>query len=164
MGSVRHFNAFAARDGIGRAWHTALGCTAPQETTRFRVRLPGTAGAIGSDKALVAVAIGSSSTNGVGASDSAHTYPAVLYDELRRRWPQLAVTVINKGEGSQRGDRLPDADALRARRAAFRPPARHLADRQQPCSHVLRSGEIQGYIETIREGSAASRRRGPASC
>src|SRR5207247_10395506 len=77
--------------------HTALGCTAPQEITRFRVRLPNTASAIRSGKGLVILAIGSSSTEGVGASDAAHAYPALLAEELRRRWPQLSVTVTKKG-------------------------------------------------------------------
>ena len=67
------------------ASHTARGCTAPQEMTRFGVRLANTARAIRSGKALVILAIGSSSTQGVGASDPAHTYPALLAKELRRR-------------------------------------------------------------------------------
>lgn len=47
------------------------------------------AAAIRRGKALVIVAIGSSSTEGVGASDTAHTYPALLGEELRRRLPPL---------------------------------------------------------------------------
>ena len=58
------------------AAHRALGCSAPQEMTRFKVKLPNTARAVRSRKPLVIVAIGSSSTAGVGASDPAHTYPA----------------------------------------------------------------------------------------
>jgi len=49
-----------------------------------------TARAIRRGKAPVIVAIGSSSTQGDGASDQAHTYPALLAEELRRR-PHLAV-------------------------------------------------------------------------
>jgi acyl-CoA thioesterase-1 len=67
--------------------------------THFKVSLPNTARAIRRGEALVIVAIGSSSTQGVGASDQAHTYPALLAEELRRRWPRLAVTVVNKGGG-----------------------------------------------------------------
>jgi acyl-CoA thioesterase-1 len=68
------------------------------------VRLPNTARAIRRGEALVIVAIGSSSTQGVGASDQAHTYPALLAEELQRRWPRLAVTVVNKGVGGERAD------------------------------------------------------------
>jgi acyl-CoA thioesterase I len=82
----------------------ALRCTAPDGVTRFKVRLPNTARAIRRGEALVIVAIGSSSTQGVGASDQAHTYPALLAEELQRRWPRLAVTVVNKGVGGERAD------------------------------------------------------------
>ncbi len=84
-----------------RATHEALRCSAPEELTRLRVTLPNTARAIRRGQELVIVAIGSSSTEGVGASDPAHAYPAVLADELRRRWPRLSVTVINKGIGGE---------------------------------------------------------------
>ena len=105
-------------------------CAAPQEITRFAVRLPNTARAIRSGQALVIVAIGSSSTRGMGASDPAHTYPAQLAEELRARWPQRAVTVINNGVNGEM------APQMRARFesdvAALPPAASHLADRQQP--------------------------------
>jgi acyl-CoA thioesterase I len=129
------------------AWHTALGCTAPQEMTHFRVRLPNTARAIRSGKALVIVAIGSSSTNGVGASDPAHTYPAVLTEELRRRWPQLAVTVINKGVSGEMASQMLarfERDVL-----PYRP---QLVIWQTGSNQALRSGDIEGYADTIREG------------
>jgi acyl-CoA thioesterase I len=43
------------------------------------------------------VAIGSSSTVGVGASDAAHTYPSQLAAALAHRFPAAAVSVVNKG-------------------------------------------------------------------
>src|ERR1044071_6159396 len=76
-------------------------CSAPQEITRFMVELPNTARAIQMHEPLVIVAIGSSSTEGVGASDSAHTYPAVLGKELEQRWPEVMLRVINKGVGGE---------------------------------------------------------------
>ena len=84
----------------------ALRCTAPDEVTRFKVALPHTACAIRRGTALVIVAIGSSSTQGVGASDQAHTYPTLLAEALRHRWPQLAVTVVNKGVGGDRAKQM----------------------------------------------------------
>src|SRR5688572_28420246 len=83
------------------AAHRGLGCSVPQELKRFNVKLPNIARALRSRKSLVIVAIGSSSTAGVGASDPAHTYPALLAQDLQRRWPQLAITVINKGVGGE---------------------------------------------------------------
>jgi len=83
--------------GHSRASTETGRCSAPEELTRFRVPLPNTARAIRHGPELVIVAIGSSSTEGVGASNPAHAYPAVLAEELRRRWPHRTVTVINKG-------------------------------------------------------------------
>src|SRR5215470_20343882 len=79
------------------AVYPAQRCTAPDEVTRFRVTLPYTARAMRRGEALVIVAIGSSSTKGVGASDQALAYPPLLAEELRHRWPRLIVTVVNKG-------------------------------------------------------------------
>jgi acyl-CoA thioesterase I len=129
------------------ASHPALGCTAPREITRFTVRLPNTARAIRSGKALVIVAIGSSSTRGVGASDPAHTYPALLDEELRRRWPQLEVTVINKGVSGEIASQMLarfERDVL-----PYRP---QLVIWQTGSNQALRSGDIEGYADTIREG------------
>jgi lysophospholipase L1-like esterase len=50
---------------------------------------------------LTIVALGSSSTEGVGASDPEHSYPALLRAELAERLPNIAVTVINAGIGGQ---------------------------------------------------------------
>lgn len=47
------------------------------------------------------VAIGSSSTAGIGASDAAHAYPQQLAAELAGRFPASAVTVLNKGIGGE---------------------------------------------------------------
>ncbi len=47
------------------------------------------------------VAIGSSSTQGVMASDSAHTYPAVLQAALNKALPAAHFAVINRGIGGQ---------------------------------------------------------------
>jgi acyl-CoA thioesterase-1 len=129
--------------------HTALRCTAPQELTRFRVRLPNTARAIHSGKGLVILAIGSSSTEGVGASDGAHTYPALLAEELRRRWPQVSVTVVNKGVGGELAAQMLarfERDVL-----PYRP---QLVIWQTGSNHALTFGDIKGYADTIRDGIA----------
>jgi lysophospholipase L1-like esterase len=129
------------------ASHTALGCTAPQEMTRFAVRLPNTARAIRAGKALVIVAIGSSSTAGVGASNPTHTYPALLAEELHRRWPTLAVTVINKGVGGQMAFQMLarfGRDVL-----PYRP---QLVIWQTGSNQALKSEDIDGYAGTVREG------------
>jgi acyl-CoA thioesterase-1 len=131
------------------ATHPALRCTAPDAVTHFKVSLPNTARAIRRGEALVIVAIGSSSTQGVGASDQAHAYPALLAEELQRRWPRLAVTVVNKGVGGE------TADQMLARFARDVLPYRpQLVIWQTGSNSALQSGDVQGYEHTIREGIA----------
>jgi acyl-CoA thioesterase I len=130
-----------------RAAHEVPRCSAPEALTRFRVALPNTARAVRQGQALVIVAIGSSSTEGIGASDSTHAYPAVLADELRQRWPGLSVTVINRGIS---GERVTGALGRFERDV--------LADRPQLVvwqtgSHAaLGTGDVESYAEAIRQG------------
>jgi len=127
----------------------ALRCTAPEAVTRFKVSLPNTARAIRRGEALVIVAIGSSSTQGVGASDQAHTYPALLAEELQRRWPRLAVTVVNKGVGGE------DAEQMLARFPRdVLPYHPQLVIWQTGSNSALQSRDVQSYEHTIREGIA----------
>ena len=76
-----------------------------------RVFLPRVAAAIVKGK-LTIVAFGSSTTEGVGASSPANTYPARLEVELRAALRGAAVTVINRGQGGEEAEdfdrRLPD--------------------------------------------------------
>ena len=133
--------------------HTAPSCTVPQEMTHFTVGLPNTAAAIRSGKALVIVAIGSSSTRGVGASNVTHTYPALLTEDLRRRWPQLAVTVINKGVSGEIASQMLarfEGDVL--------PYHPQLIIWQTGTNQALRTGDIGGYVDTIREGISRDRK------
>lgn len=123
------------------------GCSAPQELTRFKVKLPNTARAVRSRSPLVIVAIGSSSTAGVGASDPAHTYPAVLAEELHHRWPQIAVNVINKGIGGERSSQMLarfERDVL-----SYHP---QLVIWQTGSNQLLKSENVEGYAETLRDG------------
>ena len=98
-------------------------------------------------KGLVILAIGSSSTLGIGASDGAHTYPALLAEELRRRWPQLSLSVINKGVGGEIASQMLarfERDVL-----SYSP---QLVIWQIGSNQALRSEDINGYADTIREG------------
>ena len=129
------------------AAHPALRCTVPAGLTRFKVALPHTARAIRRGEALVIVAIGSSSTEGVGASDQAYTYPALLAKELRRRWPRLAVTVVNKGVSGETAEQMLarfTRDVL-----PYRP---QLVIWQTGSNQALVSQDVQGYEKTVREG------------
>jgi acyl-CoA thioesterase-1 len=75
-------------------------CRAPKEFTDLGAQLPHLAAAFASGKEPVVVAFGSSSTEGVGASDPARAYPARLAAEMQARHG-LAMTVLNKGVGGE---------------------------------------------------------------
>src|SRR5262245_35697107 len=126
-----------------------LRCTAPAEVARFKVTLPNTARAIRHGDALVIVAIGSSSTQGVGASDPAHTYPALLAEELQHRWPRLAVTVVNKGVGGEMAEQM----LARFTRDVL-PYHPQLVIWQTGSNHALERDDVQSYEKTIRQGIA----------
>ena len=133
----------------GGAGHLAAPCTAPPATVQLGVALPNTARAIRRGGEVVIVAIGSSSTQGVGASDRDHTYPAVLAAELRRRWPRVNVRVINKGVGGETADQMLarfERDVL-----PYRP---QLVIWQMGSNRLLRGGTGAALAETVRTGVA----------
>ena len=77
-----------------------LGAPLPHTMARLRNGLP-----------VKIVALGSSSTAGAGASDSAHNYPNQLAGELQRRFPKSRVSVLNKGvNGEKTADMLARLD------------------------------------------------------
>jgi acyl-CoA thioesterase I len=130
-----------------RASDEARRCSAPEELTRFRVPLPNTTRAIRQGRELVIVAIGSSSTEGVGASVPAHAYPAVLADELRRRWPRLSVAVINKGIS---GEMISAALGRFERDVLSHRP--QLVVWQTGSHAALGAGDVEGYATAILDG------------
>jgi lysophospholipase L1-like esterase len=71
--------------------HTRLGYTLPRLARKLDAGLP-----------VVIVAVGSSSTEGVGASSVFSSYPARLQGELRRMFQSDAITVINHGVGGEK--------------------------------------------------------------
>ena len=72
-------------------------CRCPAELVALGGALPHSAAALRQRQALTIVALGSSSTYGTGASGEAATYPRRLEVELGRRFPGVALHVINKG-------------------------------------------------------------------
>ncbi len=63
--------------------------------------LPNTLAALATNQPVLVVAFGSSSTQGWMATDVAHSYPAVLQDELNAALPKSDFSVINRGIGGQ---------------------------------------------------------------
>lgn len=83
-------------------WSDQGRCNVPESFIAQHVPLSRTALKLNAGLPIKIVAIGSSSTAGVGASDPDNAYPARLEEELQRRWPTADITVINRGIGGER--------------------------------------------------------------
>lgn len=79
----------------------APSCDAPAEFVRLPQPLLRTALALASGEPVLIVALGSSSTEGAGASSPANSYPARLEAELNARFPGNQITVLNRGIGGE---------------------------------------------------------------
>ena len=73
----------------------------PSDPVMDPLHLPHLRAAIAAKTEGLIIAFGSSSTAGVMASDSAHSYPAVLQTELNKALPAAHFAVINRGIGGQ---------------------------------------------------------------
>jgi lysophospholipase L1-like esterase len=89
------------------AGQTSPRCNAPLDLIRLANPLPHFAYKLAAGQAITIVAIGSSSTAGAGASSPSATYPSRLAAELKQRFPDHPITVINRGVGGEEiGDML----------------------------------------------------------
>ncbi len=76
-------------------------CLAPSALTVIDGALHRTAARIAEGKSLTILAMGSSSTLGVGASSLAMSYPSRLERALKDAFPTVAIRVVNHGRGGQ---------------------------------------------------------------
>ena len=76
-------------------------CATPPALSAIKPALERTASRIEAGKPLTIVAMGSSSTQGVGASAPTMSYPTRLEQELKDRFPDIEIKVINHGVGGQ---------------------------------------------------------------
>ena len=81
-------------------------CAAPPALTRIEPALARAAARIEHAKSLTVVAVGSSSTQGVGATDPTLNYPSRLEAALRQRLPGIAIRVINRGKGGEEAPQM----------------------------------------------------------
>jgi lysophospholipase L1-like esterase len=80
-------------------------CQTAQDLARFANPLHHLAQKLAGRDTITIVAIGSSSTQGAGASSPAANYPSRLRAELQKRYPHNKIVVINQGIG---GEEVPD--------------------------------------------------------
>lgn len=122
-------------------------CSVPSALLDSPYSLPRTRARLSSGQSLTIVALGSSSTEGMGASTPAHTYPSRLQAELRRRFPRSTITVLNRGVSGE------ETSAMLAR---FR---RDVIDNrpdlliwQAGTNSALRDGDVARLVDDLQRG------------
>jgi acyl-CoA thioesterase I len=148
--------AAVALAALAAALPAAAGpCDAPAALTRLAAPLPRTAERLFHHERLTIVAIGSSSTAGVGASTPERTYPSRLAAELERRLGTGRVTVRNKGVG---GETAPEMLARFDRDVFAEAP--DLVIWQVGSNAVLRDADVDHYERVVRSGVERLRAKG----
>jgi acyl-CoA thioesterase I len=122
-------------------------CNAPPGWTAIQAPLERTAERINEGAPLNIIAVGSSSTVGVGATSPAEAYPNLLQAALREHFPSLAINVANRGVSGE------DAPEELARLTAdVIVPHPDLAIWQVGTNAVLRRDDLSADGELMREG------------
>ncbi len=88
-----------ADNAAGKSLNYACGVPARLALSRAPVRV--FAAAVARRQSVTIVALGSSSTQGVGATSASRSYPAQLEAELKRMYQSTSVVVVNAGIGGQ---------------------------------------------------------------
>lgn len=130
-------------------------CAAPPVLSAIDAALDRTASRIEARRPVTIVAMGSSSTQGVGASSPAMSYPSRLEQELADRFPGVDIRVVNHGVGGQDvGEEL-----IRLDRDVI---AEHpdLVIWQVGTNAVLRRDDVSADEQLIRRGVAVMKDHG----
>jgi lysophospholipase L1-like esterase len=98
------------------------------------------------------LAIGSSSTEGIGASSKAKSYPAQLQSFLRARWKSGDVTVENAGIGGETA-----VETVSRLEAALRTDPPDLVIWQVGTNDALKSGDENRFRDLLSRGISAAR-------
>jgi len=138
--------------GVSESGQTLPGCLAPPALLAIEPALTHVASRIEKGERLTIVAIGSSSTQGVGASAPTLSYPSRLEAELRQRLPQTDIRVINRGKG---GEDAPEELARLERDVIAERP--DLVVWQIGTNAVLRREDQSSDGEALRRGVALLR-------
>jgi lysophospholipase L1-like esterase len=130
-------------------------CAAPPALSAIEAALDRTSSRILSGKPVTIVAMGSSSTLGVGASTPASSYPSRLEQELRQRFPGVEIRVVNHGVGGQ--DVPEELTRLGRDVLAERPD---LVVWQVGTNAVLRRDDLSADEQLISRGVAVMKEKG----
>lgn len=140
----------------GLAWGTAaLAETCPRVPVSSLHGLTATRAAVAAGKPVTIVTLGSSSTEGSGASAPDRTYPARLAAALTTALPRRQVQVINAGKGGQEADQM--AARLEADVLAHAPT---LVIWQAGANGALRGHDVAAFRAVMEAGVARLRAAG----
>jgi acyl-CoA thioesterase-1 len=134
--------AMVLASGAGRA-----GTICPADPEMDPLHLPHLHAAIAARTEGLIVALGSSSTQGVMASDLAHSYPAILQAALTKAMPSAQVAVINRGIGGQ--DAPEELARLNSDVIAIRP---QLVIWQVGANGAMRHADPSEFHRMVEEG------------
>ena len=103
---------------------------------------------------LKVVAIGSSTTAGVGATDRAHAWPARLETELRRRLPNADIEVVNLAEMRQ------TSQLMVARFSAVLEQRPDIVVWEVGTAEAVRHLDVEDFFRTVQQGIETLTQRG----
>jgi acyl-CoA thioesterase-1 len=138
----------------GSAFAADASCSGSQPLFSMPVKLEHVASKLRLQEPVRILAIGSSSTQGVGASAPAFSYPAQLQDDLARVW-KGTVRVENAGKG---GETIPET--LRRLEAALRADKPDLVIWQVGTNDAVKGGDEAGFSTLLRQGIDAAQALG----
>ena len=122
-------------------------CRASNQLLELGQPLDAARAAVADKHELRIVAMGSSSTQGYGATNPIFSYPSQLKIQLDHALPGVAVHVINKGIGGQ------DAEEMAARmRDDVRPEHAHLVIWQVGTNSAIRRYPLDRFANRLRAG------------
>jgi acyl-CoA thioesterase-1 len=130
-------------------------CAVPPALSDIGVALDRSAARADQGNSLTIVAMGSSSTQGVGASAPSLSYPSRLQEELRDRLPAVEIRVVNRGIGGQ--DVAEELKRLDQDVVAEHPD---LVIWQVGTNAVLRRDDLAADKELIRHGVSLMKKDG----
>jgi len=145
--SVAATLVFACIAGSATAEPLRILCDVPNALLTLNGRLDTTLSRLKSHAPLRVLAIGSSSTEGVGASSPQAAYPARLQTELQNRFKNQPVEVVNRGVSGEVVTAT--AERLRTEVEALKPS---LVVWQVGTNDALRGVSSEVFADTLRNG------------
>jgi acyl-CoA thioesterase I len=130
-------------------------CAVPANLLRSPYALPHVSARLKLGEPLKIVALGSSSTEGVGASAPKAAYPAQFQAELQRLWPKISITVLNKGVSGEQAHQMIgrfERDVI-----AEKP---HLLIWQTGTNSAINHGDISRFVADVDWGLDRAREAG----